>query len=310
MPIGASGNSEVDIVTAFNTTGTEQGFTARCIPRKVGQILTTTNLGVSGVYTSSWFDTSQTGGLLLFAKVFTDKVSAIDGFKIQTTDDTTDSNLTKTANQISVMNSTLVLLTSSIRSRFWRIQYTNGTVAQTSFKLTVTESVAYVPSITSLGETKTSDLWQARVESGNAYVTTTNFINFTTSNETDYLLLKNPSGSNKILKIKKFDLGVDFNNAPPSVYRIYRDPTITANGTALTISNIRKSGSVSIASAFRSPTISARGTLLVAQSFLGGTPTNEHNLGFIIEAGENILITMDNGATNVDTCVTTYWSED
>lgn len=145
--------------------------------------------------------------------------------------------------------------------------------------------------------------------SGKTFIATTDLINIGTS-QTAFYLLKNPVASSKSLRLDKIILGLGSN---AGTFRIYRAPTITSNGTALTISNkhIQTSPTATVMQAFSQPTISANGTLLRPVSLttsIGQVELNYEGL-FILEAGFNLLITAQNSQNNSPTYVTCEWIE-
>ena len=151
------------------------------------------------------------------------------------------------------------------------------------------------------------DLWQRLASGGSGYAVTTNNIIIANTLENDFLLLKNTAGSGKTLRLYKITFGSDQNPANKSaLFRIYRDPTITSNGTSLGVNNLKKGGSASVMTAFRTPVISARGTLMSAGSFDASGAAHEADLGLTILPGENVLITLNATANNFDHIVTVY----
>lgn len=153
--------------------------------------------------------------------------------------------------------------------------------------------------------------WQRAVLAGSGFVATTNNITVTNANETVFMLIKNPSNSGKTARLHRLTIGSDQNQANKmAFYRIYRDPTITSNGTALNINNLKKGAGVSALTAFRIPSVLDNGMLLVvgnAGAVIQGT--DQMDLGNLISAGENILITVDATAGSFDFFVTAYWEE-
>jgi hypothetical protein len=128
-------------VTAAATTapaGTEASPVTRPIQRKSTTILTTANLGNSAAFSSSWVDTNQTGEPFITVTVFANQASAGNGFVIQESDDSTDSNMTNPIARFSVVASTLSSIQGLIRMRFWRVIYTNGATPTTVIKITAT----------------------------------------------------------------------------------------------------------------------------------------------------------------------------
>jgi len=112
-----------------------------------------------------------------------------------------------------------------------------------------------------------------------------------TAGEKGLYLLKNPSGSGKKLRIIDMAYSSD---ATFSIWRFYRNPTITAVGTLITNVNFLVSGGSSVALAYHSPTISAFGTLLRVE-YTTGRNANAVNPEVLrsLEANENFLITVD-----------------
>jgi hypothetical protein len=136
------------------------------------------------------------------------------------------------------------------------------------------------------------------------------------TSEQNLVHLLNPSGSGKNLIILKIVLSC-FDTITSAVYfRIYANPTITGNGTALTISNgrIMTSPTASIANAYRDPTTSAIGTFRFSGITPGGTAGNSLPLqicgGLIIEPNNRLLITAKADGTNRDTAIYIEWGEE
>lgn len=154
------------------------------------------------------------------------------------------------------------------------------------------------------------ELWQRQATAGMGYAVTTNNILIANANENDFLLLKNPAGSGKTIRVERIIFGSDENQANKSTFfRTYRDPTITGNGTALTINNLKKGGSAGVMTAFKIPIISARGTLMSVGSYQAPRVSDDTELAVMLQPGENMLITIDPTASGFDHQITTYFSE-
>lgn len=155
------------------------------------------------------------------------------------------------------------------------------------------------------------NVWQRAVLAGTGFVVTTNNVTVANANETVFMLIKNPSNSGKTARLHRITIGSDQNQANKmAFYRIYRDPAITNNGTALNINNLKKGAGASELTAFRIPSVSDNGVLLAvgnAGAVIQGT--DQMDLGNLISAGENILITVDATAGGFDFFVTAYWEE-
>lgn len=154
------------------------------------------------------------------------------------------------------------------------------------------------------------ELWQRQAAAGMGYAVTTNNILIANANENNFLLLKNPAGSGKTVRIARIVFGSDENQANKSTFfRIYRDPIITADGTALAINNLKKGGLAGVMTAFKIPTISNKGTLMSAGSYQAPRISEDTELAVMLQPGENMLITIDPTAPNFDHQITVYFSE-
>ena len=172
------------------------------------------------------------------------------------------------------------------------------------------ETLSSINSKLSTGITIGENRWQDAVADGKGFVVGTNNLTISGTAESDFMLIKNPLGSGKTIKLYKANFGLDASTVNPTTFRIYRDPTITANGTALTIRNLKKSGAATAMTAFRAPTISARGSFMASDVFSSIESDIIFDLGFLIEADENILISFDPAVTNNPHHATLFWTEE
>lgn len=99
---------------------------------------------------------------------------------------------------------------------------------------------------------------------GRTFRVSTNLITFGLSNnETPVLLITNPNGSGKTLKLNSLNLFTDAQAGGNYDYKWYITPTITSNGTAITaVGSKQTSQNSSVCSFYKSPTISANGTFI------------------------------------------------
>jgi len=137
-------------------------------------------------------------------------------------------------------------------------------------------------------------------------------INLAGTGEVDAFLFRNPSGSGKVVYLTKLIACLISSVGAEVRIRIYRTPTITANGTAITISPARIGGSppASISLCNSLPTISARGTLIrVFNSANTSTFTNDINSRIIVEANNSFLITGQSTSTNKPLGLNLAWVE-
>jgi hypothetical protein len=117
--------------------------------------------------------------------------------------------------------------------------------------------------------------------------------NFTNANaqETPMFLLRNPNTSGVFIYLLNLVYSTE---AQTSILRLYRNPTITTNGTLLSLVNFKVSGAAANGLAYQAPTISNNGILLSIQYTLGqANPSIIPNLIRFLEPNENILITIE-----------------
>ena len=149
---GDGATAEVSGVVNVQPAETEYGLVTRGFERVDGETLSTANLGISGVFTGAWNDGNLDGTAFVEAAAFADEVSAASGFVIEGSDDTSDANFTRTLDSFTVIASTLATIQAAIPTRFWRVKYTNGGTAQTSFRLTAAARNRVVPAVDSAGQ--------------------------------------------------------------------------------------------------------------------------------------------------------------
>lgn len=135
---------------------------------------------------------------------------------------------------------------------------------------------------------------------GKRFIVTTNVVTIATTAETTMLYINNPAGSGKILKISKIYFGAPTSNNTNCLYRLYLNPTITINGTAVSAMGRRQTGqNASVCSFFTSPTATANGTLLEIHrvSSSAGEQPFDFQHGIFLEPGNRILVTATVSAT-------------
>lgn len=134
--------------------------------------------------------------------------------------------------------------------------------------------------------------------------------------ENNFLLIRNPSGSGKQLRL--IDITIGFTNTVNvmAYFKLYASPTITANGTTLTVKPGRVGASTpaSAVNAYSRPTISVRGTECLNFMVAGGpgTPSSwrfEINQSVLLDPNYNILFTGTPDGTNRNILLTFRWAE-
>lgn len=143
----------------------------------------------------------------------------------------------------------------------------------------------------------------------NSFSSSTNQIIVNTVVETEFFLLRNPVSSGKKLIIVGISAGSDEISAGKSnLLRTYKNPTITAEGTAL-IEAPFTSGAVSVANSFSISTASANGTLLLLINYGINPFLQTGGLRLELAEGEDLLVTVDVVDTGKNQFVTIIWDE-
>lgn len=116
----------------------------------------------------------------------------------------------------------------------------------------------------------------------------------TGTTETPLALFRNPNGSGKIVRFQKIYFGPTLGNNYCE-YKLYINPTITANGTTVTPVGGRQTGqAAAIALVTHTPTISANGSLfksIVASGLSGQTVPLDLDFNLFLDPNNSLLVT-------------------
>ena len=130
--------------------------------------------------------------------------------------------------------------------------------------------------------------------------------------ETPLLLISNPIGSGKIMKISSIGLGSANANNTFLVYKFYISPTVTANGTAIAVVGSRQtSQNTPVTNIFRTPTVTANGNIY--KQFRTGTAGHAQldiNFSFWVEANQKMLITVTSTAVGIPAYINLSYKEE
>jgi hypothetical protein len=146
----------------------------------------------------------------------------------------------------------------------------------------------------------------ALFEQGRLFSTTSNVVTVGAASETPVFLLRNPTASTMTMHL--FRISVDAASDASNVFiRLYKNATVTANGTTIGINNMNADGTYTAqALASISPTVSANGTLYRTWVFVRaiGNSDNGLDLGGLctLKPNENIMLTMASGKDKDFTC--------
>lgn len=135
--------------------------------------------------------------------------------------------------------------------------------------------------------------------------------------EISAFLIRNPTGSGKIIRLVDLTALLTNTTGTIVIVRMYHNPTITTNGTTLTIKNASHGGSpgATAMNAYSSPTISANGNRIISGTLLSGTSGGRDLFwtfqgSIAIHPDNNLLITGQPDGTNRQMEMTLRWTED
>lgn len=154
-------------------------------------------------------------------------------------------------------------------------------------------------------------LWQKYSREGRGFTALSGFTTIPNTTETDFLLFKNPVSSGSLVRLKEFLLTIGGTSAQRSIFRFYRNPTITANGTPLTVSKVLSTGiHANVLQVYQTPTISVRGSVIQLFAVDFNTYIRDQDLARFITEGANLLLSVQGSANNIEHNVSAAWAEE
>ena len=132
--------------------------------------------------------------------------------------------------------------------------------------------------------------------------------------EVPFILIRNPSGSGKTIRLKRIVLMNNHTSTSWVKFRIYIAPTVTATGTSLPIActNIG-SGAASAMQAFSAPTVSANGTLVLRlacpAAITAPATVLSTEFDYIVDANIDVLVTVQADGNNRVPAINVVWAE-
>lgn len=138
-------------------------------------------------------------------------------------------------------------------------------------------------------------------------------LNMTTSGtQNPLVLLKNPSGSGKVIYLYKVIFGTNVTNVLAE-FKIYANPTVTANGTAITpiSNNIGGGASASIVQAYSLSTVSSPGSNLNSFTISQNNSafSSIEDFSIFIQPDNSLLLTGNPGSNSREASITVVWVE-
>jgi len=154
---------------------------------------------------------------------------------------------------------------------------------------------------------KLSSTWEIGTAEGHGFLVTTDVATLSTKNETSVLLIQNPLSSGKTMRLNKLLIGTSSQQS--NTLRIYRNPLVASTGTARDINALNTGGS-SVMQAFKFPTISTKGSELDSLIISSSGREIDYGLGFYIQPGESVLMTLQASVVNSDNTISVDWLEE
>lgn len=158
------------------------------------------------------------------------------------------------------------------------------------------------------GSAYSTDDLDGYMREGFTFSASTDFITISGTSETPVFLLKNV-GSTRLIQLYSLAFGAD-SNSSRAIFKFYAQPTITSNGTTVTVrNNYIGHTQGTVAETYHSPTISANGTFVTALLLGSSQNTFIAVRSIIIPPGVNILATVQNSQNNTPVIISPLWRE-
>lgn len=162
-----------------------------------------------------------------------------------------------------------------------------------------------------MGDAGKFDIRENAIDEELAYTCGSGLNDISGTSEVDYLMFRLPGSATAKAKILSFIIGSDAQNNR-TIFRIYRKPVTTSNGTNLSEENLKIApGSERSAEArcHLNPTVTDRGKLVGTFVIPDGNPSIPVERNYLIEPGQKLLITVENSTNNKPTHVDVDWLE-
>lgn len=129
--------------------------------------------------------------------------------------------------------------------------------------------------------------------------------------EANVVLFRNPNGSGKKVYIRNITFSNTQGAGKSVTMRVYANPTVTANGTVLSVVSMNVGGGAvfPVILTNTSPTTSSRGTKLNVLAQTNEQGTMDYDWGLIVNANNSLLITGTGTANNIPMVLNVIWSE-
>lgn len=146
---------------------------------------------------------------------------------------------------------------------------------------------------------------------GNAFVASIKSAALGVTTELPYALIINPAGNSKSMFNFLRRIMVVTQTAGVATFRFYIAPTITSNGTAVPIGNLRinPNAQATTMQMFSLPTVTANGTFIAEIGTTSSCIPYDSDLLSIIDPGVTLLVTAQASSSTVPAGFETAWYE-
>jgi len=146
---------------------------------------------------------------------------------------------------------------------------------------------------------------------GNCFISGTQLGSIGSTSETPYFLISNPASSGKSIFIYIKKMSVATNTAAYATFRFYQNPTVTANGSALGINNLRMNSAAisSVVKAYQAPSVSSSGTFLADLAAANASSTQVSTVVQVIDPGNAMMISVTESTGTVPVAIEICWYE-
>lgn len=303
---------------------------------------TTAALGANGIFTGTFREVKDFS--FVSFSVFTDQSSASNGLEFQWSMDGINVDRTESTNVVANAGRAFAI---TVRARYFRIRYTNGPVAQTVFRLGTTlhsagsglitkplkgavnednfAQLVQAPVMAKLRDGTFENIWGLKLNGtsllgtvdhdavfgdlGHTFGITTDYVS-TGTGENPFLLIRNPAGSGKTMRIDRLIFGIPSGGS--SVYRCYMSPTVTTTGTEVFPVGHRQTGqSTPVCRFFVTPTTSAFGSKFFSTRIDTNSVPFDYTYDYsrLLEPGFDLLVTAQPSAGGATSSVSAEYSE-
>lgn len=168
------------------------------------------------------------------------------------------------------------------------------------------DATTQIPIITNYGLAVVAQAPAVLVEWGKMFSATTNFLSTGTTAQTAYMLFRNPNASGVNCKLRKINF---YGNG--GSFRIYQDPTVTANGTAVTSVGNRQTGQATAQCLVTTlPTVSSNGTVFKSYTVAAqNIRVEEFDFSRWLEPNHFLLVTIAQSGNSAAGSVDIEWAE-